>query len=641
MRRGRPTAQNQQLTVSQKATPAGSRGTSSDPFAALDSEDRAVRAAAVDELQSKWPSLEEFSLLHDRGTKFEFGPGAPGDPKQESLNKRVAEALADEAFGQSRPTKPELPASKTTASITISDSLRKTRSIEPEPQQAASRSQPSLVHEPTPKRPQMVSTGIQTSPHSTPPPAKRTSISDRPIWRVPSKSPATSKPADWLESSTEPELPPRPEPAPRPNILQRHRTKSQTTMNLNVPSSMPKSPASSRPSLEGQRPSALDLSDSISRSKSANARPRPSSLYVESNLDYLRDRETARSNRLSAGLQNKFDPSKQGPAVADESSDDDALEDPSESDLAFLRSRESDEPSKRKSRRSSANHKKRSSLGSISLSNTKNIIAGRFGDAFRRFEGNSSNAPEPRTPSPLPDREPLRGSTLTPIAGSEATGTSGRSDDEALDETEDISPEMRRELERRRLSQEEKRVAAAAEEYKRRLEQGGRAATGPSKVSSIQHRIKALTDESRNAPPPTRTAEGYGHFTDIPKVEQTPAIARKPIGVSVPRDGDRKAIAARSAPPTSAPSTSTLQTAHRTGPRPNVAPKPQKLRTGTGTLDNPAARTQTVEGEDLEAAFAKRYPSLAGLEMVEMEIGSDTRPSSGRQAPSALRVRDV
>ena len=246
MRRGRPTAQSGQLAVS-KPTPEGSRGTSSDPFAALDSNDGAIRSQAVDDLQAKWPSLEEFSLAHDSGTKFEFGQSPVPDTKKESLNQRVAEVLADEAFGQARPSRSEAHTPSTTP-------LTKTTSL------PATRSQPSLIHQPMPYRPQMVSTGIQTSPNPSPQPLRRVDVKDRPIWRVPAnKSTPLSKNVDRPEPSVEAELPPRPEPASKSGLLQRHRTKSQAAMNLAVPGSTSKSPASTRPSMEGSRPSALDL----------------------------------------------------------------------------------------------------------------------------------------------------------------------------------------------------------------------------------------------------------------------------------------------------------------------------------------------------------------------------------------------
>jgi AP2-associated kinase len=64
---------------------------------------------------------------------------------------------------------------------------------------------------------------------------------------------------------------------------------------------------------------------------------------------------------------------------------------------------------------------------------------------------------------------------------------------------DDISPEMRRELERRRLSQEEKRVASAAAEYRRRVAEkgdGGRSASDGPRSRTIQNKVQSLLGES-------------------------------------------------------------------------------------------------------------------------------------------------
>ncbi|TLD14807.1 hypothetical protein E2P81_ATG09988 [Venturia nashicola] len=639
MRRGRPTAQNQQLpvTVSSKVTPAGSRGTSSDPFAALDSKDVAVRTAAADELASKFPSLDEFSLLHDRGAKFEFGQAPPATSSNpESLNKRVTDALADEVFSQ--------PVIKGNSASNPVAPVRQARPSSSQPT-AVVRSPPVLL-EPTPQKPMMVSTGIQTSPAPSPSPPKRFEVNQRPpVWRVPSNAlvdePDVSLSPRPPTIAFDGELPPRPEKtSSRPSILERHRTKSQNLL-------IPKTPVSSRPSLEASRPDILDITNPISRSKSANARPRPASVYVDSNIDYLRDRDGSRG-KTSATLPPRPDQMKAFPSAIDDSSDEEGPEDPDRiaSNVGFLRTMEAEnEPKsmsivgKMKNRRSSSgggkSHSHRKSMPSISLSGTKNIIAGRFGDAFRRFESNGTSSHssatqpimEPMSPIPMsPPSEDgrLTSRVLTPIAGSEATGTSGgRSDDDyAIDETQSLSPEVRRELERRRLSQEEKRVAAAGLEYRQRLQQGGPAPA--SKAAAIQNRVKSLLEGQKEVQV-TRTAEGYGKFTDAAR----PPVARKPIAIS------NNTTAGRALPnpavanltgyaPYSAPASLDPATINRTGPRPNIAPKPKGLRTGA---PGPAAGAQA--GEDWEANFSKKYPSLAGIEMVEADI------------PPAVRVKDV
>jgi AP2-associated kinase len=71
--------------------------------------------------------------------------------------------------------------------------------------------------------------------------------------------------------------------------------------------------------------------------------------------------------------------------------------------------------------------------------------------------------------------------------------------------------------------------------------------------------------------------------------------------------------------------------------RPNPPPKPNKLRTGGSTAavsptkPQPGASESELNGgalgdaaeDDWEKKFAKRYPSLSGLEMVETVIGRD------------------
>src|SRR5207248_3582370 len=97
------------------------------------------------------------------------------------------------------------------------------------------------------------------------------------------------------------------------------------------------------------------------------------------------------------------------------------------SNLEFLRAKEDEGAARKKDRRSSggSKHVKRSSLPSISLSNTKNLLAGKFGDAFRRFEANTGAQP---SQEPLVNAEYNEKPALSPITGSETTG--GRSDDE-------------------------------------------------------------------------------------------------------------------------------------------------------------------------------------------------------------------
>lgn len=422
--------------------------------------------------------------------------------------------------------------------------------------------------------------------------------------------------------------------------------------------------------MEGSRPSGLDLTDPISRSKSANARARPSSVHVESSLEFLRNREISRKgDRVGNLIDTEGDLSRVRSAPTDAEMEETNIA----SNVDFLRAMEGEDGSRKKDHRrtssSASKHSKRASLQS--LSNTKNILAGKFGDAFRRFESNTSPRESQRTPSPDYDYD-RAGQQLTPIAASEVTGE--RSDDEsAINETEELAPEVRRELERRRLSQEEKRVAEAAAEYRKRLdEQGesgkGRPGAGSSKASTIQDRVKNLLQDNTQTSP-KRTAEGYGRFTEREMAAaaadkgKPPPVAKKlpslPSGapqseLTYGRAQSQQSGRSPIAPPSSSTTVSpSIPQGNR--PPPPAPPKPKALRTG-GQFESPnpgSNNFQTspqhqkppsrggrpagdaggadlgnglgINTEEWEANFSKRYPSLSGLELVETEV-----PNGGR-----------
>jgi AP2-associated kinase len=657
MRRGRPTASSQ--GHGPKPSPSPLRGSASDPFAALDSKSP---PGPVDEISNRFPSLDQFSLLHDGG-KFDFDKSSPTKPVHpRDLGQRVTEKLADDAFAS--PASPALRTPMGTSSLkptaTVVSRAQKIISSNPELQAVASL--PSVVHQPTPTRPinsSYVSQGTMTSP--TPPPTGQpVKYNPSPVQRFPAAN-------DHHRSSS---LPRNQEAAnTRTQFL---RPEDNVSLQSSVPRNSSFTPqphhtrhaSSSRPSLEGSRPSN-EVLEPIARTKSSNSRPRPASTYLESNMDFLREKETSGRPSLS-DKRPSF--SKDG-VVKDESSDDETN---IESNVDFLRTMEDSDSGKHHRRRSSG-QKKRSSLPSMSLSGTKNLLAGKFGDAFKRFE-NNTNAP-PRTPSPLQDMERK---DLTPIAGSEATD--GRSDDgNMFEDMENLPPEQRRELERRRLSMEEKRVANAAAEYRKRLAERGSSTApksigGVSRATSIQNKVKSLLDENQGPSPIKKTAEGYGRFTDDSLPSQTnnfdssanpytankPTIARKPIAQAGGSAGVASIIHPRTAPPlqndtsilfnktrASQPSSSNSMplplpaTVSKTGgARPNAPPKPMHLNsisTGPGSrpdlhstsppkpsggVARPVARPDmsAKEKEDYIADFSKRFPSLSGIEMVERSI---------------------
>ncbi|MCJ1389539.1 hypothetical protein MMC18_002396 [Xylographa bjoerkii] len=628
MRRGRPTESSTKHSVS-RPSPSPMRIISSDPFAALDATpDATPDALLLDDVSARFPPLDQFSILHESGNKFAFDQksSSPAAPQPKDISQRVTEALADDAFA--------LPVMSSTEPLTHSksvpasiDTLGSSRPVVSK-QLLSKSARPQQLQQSTPQRSNMVSTGTMTSP--SPPPHE--SASSRPIFRFPppsdqraSSHPRTSDQSRTPETHVEKDgLHPH-----RPNMLDT-RSKSQTTTLSTIKPSV-----SSRPSLEGGRPAAINYDDTLSRSRSTNFRTRPVSAHIEPSRRLLHARSPSRGSPLTDGLDHNSPDQVAEPAAL-------SSEDPEpakiESNVEFLRAMEEEDPGKRKEKRSSSGskHIKRASMPSISLSGTKSLLAGRFGEAFRRFETNASGSNQPDR-SPSVER---RGSELTPIAGSEATD--GRSDDgQVIEETEEAPPEVRRELERRRLSLEERRVAEAAAAYKQRLaeggNEGGRGRSDGTRATLIQNKVQALLVENGKSSP-TKTAEGYGRFTDTQRkvddtmVTESSTLHSRNLPIRAPVQGDLPNTSHRD----TTTSSSSAPPNERAFPRPSAPPKPQALRTGGrgephGSVpakgpSSGARLAQHIEvsnnndNEDWETDFSKRYPSLSGIEMVETEI---------------------
>lgn len=464
MRRGRPPTISQGSPSKPSSSPAPI--TTSDPFAALDGKPQ----AGSDDLSNRFPSLDQFSLLHDGG-KFDFDSA----PQPRDLDQRVTEKLADDAFNH--------PTTSRDKSVSKSRSVSRAQAIISNTPELQSVTAPTLGTQPTTVQSQAsyVSQGTMTSP--TPPPAQP-SILVAPSSRLlvsdhgrSTSLPRHAKPQHSLDEKKTPESP----------LLSPHK------QNL-----------SSRPSLEGGRPST----EAMIRSRSHNSKPRPTSTYLESNIDFLREKEREKDMR-EARVASERRPSHPSLDVAPPVSSTEETN--IESNVEFLRSIEDANAESKSGRRTSGSHKsKRSSL--TSLSGTKNLLSGKFGDAFKRFEGHTStpSPPGPRTPSPLNDMDRRE---LTPIAGSEATD--GRSDDGnvLLEDMEGMAPEQRREIERRRLSMEEKRVANAGAEYRRRIaDRPPKSIGGVSRAASIQNKVRHLLDETQASSPPKKLVDGYGRY---------------------------------------------------------------------------------------------------------------------------------
>ena len=656
MRRGRPTTAPQSRVS--KPSPSPLRGINGDPFAALDSN--VPVSVATDDVAARFPSLDQFSLLHDHGAKFEFDKTSPVTASMpKDLNQRVTEKLADQAFVTPPPASGMSRAQKI---ISSSPALQEAVSV------------PSTtVQQPTPNKPKMVSEGTMTSPMDLPLDPVLRKYTPSPIHRF--------SHSDHHRSSSLPRNQGLTSPGsrnlrPDDTYLSRNVTPPVNRSFQSQPISHTRHASSSRPSLEGGRPSS-DFLDPIARTQAADARPRPATTYLESNMDYLRERESTASRPGFLSRQKSSDPNAAEVAIADELNTEE--ESNIESNVDFLRTMEDQDTARRKDRRASSGNKqaKRSSLPS--LSGTKTLLAGKFGDAFKRFESNTS---APRTPSP----QALDRQELTPIAGSEATD--GRSDDgQVLEETDDMPPEMRRELERRRLSMEERRVADAAAEYRKRLADRDASGTpksigGITKAASIQQKVKTLLDENQKPSPTKKTAEGYGRYTDgVPLTPARtfddkpanpypkPAIARKPViavsGAGAPPNPRLHTIPNESPAPFSKPrapiasippaapisaSTSLPARSATISLRPSAPPKPTHLNslpTGPNSATQmpsssppkpattssrriePRPDMTPAEKEDYINDFSKRFPSLSGIELVETVVGAEGNGSGG------------
>lgn len=649
MRRGRPTTTTQSpAAFTAKAVPSPARG---DPFVALDSKNYEVRVGAVDELSKKYPSLDEFSIAHEKGEAFSFSPQPPAKnldataPAQRgSLNERVMNALADQAFNQSTPatgairSNLALKADNVSSSPSISAGVKSP--VQEVSKQAASATQPRAM--------KGVVTYKSTATGASPPPSTTKTqfpeIINRPIWRVPEHNRSSSQPRP-VETRKEPQSASL-EPS-KPASKDLHRSKSQTA-TLNAPDLL--TSTSSRPSLEGHRPSLTDVGGPMVRTKSAQFRQRPSSAYLASNMDYLRDQEQARK-RPSGESRRHSKEDTHAPEVAVEES---VIDD----DMEYLR--QSEDAERRTSQRQSV-HRKHSHHHSHSISTgAKQILTGRFGDAFKRFERRSGDENLVETASAHPilqhEDDSRESRLLSAAVEPDDTHIIHSTTINSMEETEDLPPEVRRELERQRLAQEERRVAEATAEYRSHVaEQGtGGVSALPSRASTIQRRVQTLLDEAEQSLQPNkRTAEGYGRYTDSPGPDSqgpTPApavskaipppLATKPIAISgmpsnpypktkpQPIESPTPAQFAPT-PSASAPPLQTATVPLRVVSRPSVPPKAAALRTGgEGQPHWPPASTTPAR----RSPALKPSGGLAALLAKDLE-GVPDYPPSGSSAP--------
>ncbi|KAG7130277.1 Serine/threonine-protein kinase ppk30 like [Verticillium longisporum] len=394
----------------------------------------------------------------------------------------------------------------------------------------------------------------------------------------------------------------------------------------------------------------------VSLKKTASAPPKPSEMSRASAILTQNPELRAISSQSTQKLPERPADKSSSPALISLGPEEETN---IESNVEFLRSMEDSKKDR------GSWHGKKSSVSSTSGS--RHILAGKFGDAFKIFEGKHST-PAIRTPSPLKEHDRR---DLTPIAGSEATD--GRSDDgRAQEDQDDVTPEMRRDLERQRLAEEERRVELAQAEYRQRiaskpLGMTGRPtpppkpASGSSRAVSIQNRVQSLLDEGQKTSSQVqRSAQGYGVYSDAATAasrvdKQLPELPRKPVTTKFrstpPPISSQDIVVNKLRHPASEPLP--INSRPMTGNKPPAPRKPEHLNsvpTG-GAAASPPKRSQLPANEQLVGTdipgrpvldmtarekddyvedFSKRFPSLSAIEMVERDIDAEPRERPGR-----------
>ncbi|UKZ55562.1 hypothetical protein TrVGV298_009386 [Trichoderma virens] len=626
MRRGRP-------TPSPSRTPVPGKVTDGDPFAALDSKAAAaaaVRRAEPDELSSRFPRLDEFSLLLDQKTfNFDSTPASPRP--QKDLSTKVAERLADEAFASSRSPGPSTPAPRPHSVAPISS--------RPPPDISAL----SLENKPLPK---LVASSTAQSGVSR----AQSIITSNPELKAIANKTATSS---YVSTGTMTEKSPRQGASARAaaltgqNTAKRHSGGNWPSANTRSSSVQPRlsqsTVASSRTSLDILS-SQEDLIDMRSSAGDLVGKPRPlSSTFEPSTLEYLRERENASKPSSRQSSTNRHSSWHLPLSHSNTGRNNDT-------------GASSKEPTSRSSRSIEVQEYDQDRQGQrpeAPASTSKNLLAGKFGGAFKRFENNASSDNEPEVRSSSPSKDQGR-RALTPIQGSEAADDRSDSDGEGHSH---MTAEMRRDMERRQLEEEEARVEAAQAEYRRRVAEGAgspsktRPATAPkpmgaARAASIQNRVQSLLSEEQKPANVPRTAHGYGRFTDAepapgeadkprPEVKRKPIVAAKPIVVD-PRRSDGSLVDGKQAAGSASASASlpAKSQAKPTAPKKPVhlnniptggrhASSPTKERDeptferliAIDLPGQPMLEMTSRDREDYIEDFSKRFPSLSTIEL--------------------------
>lgn len=641
MRRGRP-------NPSPSRTPVPAKANSSDPFAALDSKVNAaaasVRRADPDELSAKFPRLDEFSLLQDQKTfNFDSTPVSPR-PRRD-LGAKVAERLADEAFASSRSPAPATPVQRPHSVAPISsrpplDTSQSTLDTKLLPKVVPLSATQSGV-----SRAQSI---ITSNPELKAIANKTANSSYVSIGTMTEVSPESEPQVDFERSRRSLDVEtPRAAALTAQNTAKRISGGNWASANTRSSSVQPRlsqsTVASSRTSLDILS-SQEDLIDMKSSTRDLGLKQRPvSSTFESSTLEYLRERENASKPPSRQSSTNRHSswhlPLSSSNTGRNNNDGGVSLKEQARSSRSLeIKDHDQDRLGQKPE---------------TTAATSKNLLSGKFGGAFKKFENNAPSENEPDFRPSSSGKEQGR-RTLTPIQGSEAADDRSDTDGEGHDH---MTAEMRREMERRQLEEEEARVEAAQAEYRRRVAEGGSPSKarpsvapkpmGAARAASIQNRVQSLLSEEQKPSNVPRTAHGYGKYTDSepapndaekprPEVKRKPAVAAKPVVVD-PRRSDGSLVDARQATGSTSASASV---SGKSVAKPAAPKKPVHLNnipTGGGRQTSsptkerdehsferliaidlpgqPMLEMTANERDDYVEDFTKRFPSLSTIEL--------------------------
>ena len=378
--------------------------------------------------------------------------------------------------------------------------------------------------EPVPERPKMVSIGVGTSPPPSPPKKPKT------INKIPPSM--TLPPAKVLPTE------------PRSPALSTQKINMQETelrpvrSKTPVPSPAKQSPHKEYVRVESPRPkSGADFTTEAHSSSLGRGLPkqRPKSLYLDNDMDFLSSYNAQPLEKSHTGLSSSSQPASL-PSTSSEFHPVD-----SEQDLEYLRHKDEEtkshyrqvsdylprerswnqfrgssgsEPRKSSpSDLSAPKHTRQTSLGALS----KGIMSGKFGEAFRKFEGFSSHHDTKVSESRFRAEK-----TLARHSPEEEVVEDAKEEDWKV-ETHDIPVKMKQHLsDTRRISAERETRPIIGELTTQNQPKRTISTTGASKAKMIQQRMNEYLNSQNKEKPPPLTADGYGPYISNARAVRNP-----------------------------------------------------------------------------------------------------------------------